>query len=97
MTFAVSRNSSHAKSFRRAKRENLSGACSYTIMKCGSISKDANKLRNSKMVNLREDIHPLTDFKRKTGDFLKKMRKTKRPVVLTVNGKAELVVQDAVS
>lgn len=49
------------------------------------------------MVNLREDIHPLTDFKRKTGDFLKKMRKTKRPVVLTVNGKAELVVQDAVS
>lgn len=28
---------------------------------------------------------------------MKKMRKTKRPVVLTVNGKAELVVQDAVS
>lgn len=49
------------------------------------------------MLNPSEDIHPLTDFKRKTGDFLKKMRKTKRPVVLTVNGKAELVVQDAVS
>jgi prevent-host-death family protein len=49
------------------------------------------------MVNLRQDIHPLTDFKRNTSDFLSKMRKTRRPVVLTVNGRAELVVQDAES
>jgi len=49
------------------------------------------------MVNLSEDIHPLTDFKRNTSDFLNQMRKTRRPVVLTVNGKAELVVQDAQS
>ncbi len=47
------------------------------------------------MVNLRQDIHPLTDFKRNTADFVKQMKKTKRPLVLTVNGKAELVVQDA--
>ena len=47
------------------------------------------------MVNLSEDIHPLTEFKRNTADFVKQMKKTKRPVVLTVNGKAELVVQDA--
>jgi len=49
------------------------------------------------MVSLTEDIHPLTDFKRNTVDFLKQMQKTKRPVVLTVNGKAEIVVQDAAS
>ena len=49
------------------------------------------------MVSLTEDIHPLTDFKRKTLDFVKQMQKTKRPVVLTVNGKAEIVVQDAAS
>jgi prevent-host-death family protein len=49
------------------------------------------------MLNLSQDIHPLTDFKRKTGDFMTRMKKTRRPVVLTVNGKAELVVQDAVS
>ena len=49
------------------------------------------------MVNLSQDIHPLTDFKRNTTDFVKQMKKTKRPVVLTVNGKAELVVQDAES
>jgi prevent-host-death family protein len=49
------------------------------------------------MVNLTKDIHPLTDFKRKTSDFMSRMKKTRRPVVLTVNGKAELVVQDAQS
>lgn len=37
----------------------------------------------------------LTEFKRDTSRFLKRLRSTKEPVVLTVNGKAELVVQDA--
>ena len=49
------------------------------------------------MINLSQDIRPLTDFKRNTSDFMSKMKKTRRPVVLTVNGKAELVVQDAKS
>lgn len=49
------------------------------------------------MVNLSEDIHPLTEFKRNTTGLVRKMKRTKRPVVLTVNGKAELVVQDASS
>jgi prevent-host-death family protein len=47
------------------------------------------------MLNLSRDIRPLTDFKRNTSDFLRRMKKTRRPVVLTVNGKAALVVQDA--
>jgi len=47
------------------------------------------------MVNLTEDIRPLTDFKRNTAGFVKLMTKTKRPVVLTVRGKAKLVLQDA--
>ena len=47
------------------------------------------------MIDLQEDIHPLTDFKRNTVGFLKQMKRNKRAVVLTVNGKAELVVQDA--
>jgi prevent-host-death family protein len=49
------------------------------------------------MINLHRDIHSLTDFKRNTNDFMKQMKETKTPVVLTVNGKAELVVQDAES
>ena len=46
-------------------------------------------------VKLADDIHPLTDFKRHTASLVKRMKKTRRPLVLTVNGKAELVVQDA--
>lgn len=49
------------------------------------------------MINLERDIHSLTDFKRNTNDFVRQMKETKAPVVLTVNGKAELVVQDAAS
>src|SRR5205823_7107568 len=52
---------------------------------------------NHPMINLHRDIHSLTDFKRKTNDFIKQMKETKTPVVLTVNGKAELVVQGAES
>jgi prevent-host-death family protein len=49
------------------------------------------------MMTLRRDIHSLTDFKRNTNDFVKQMKETRSPVVLTVNGKAKLVVQDAES
>jgi prevent-host-death family protein len=54
-------------------------------------------MRRLAMLNLSEDISPLTDFKRNTSDFVRQMKSTKRPVVLTVNGKAELVVQDVES
>lgn len=43
------------------------------------------------------DIHPLTDFLRNYREHLKRMKKGGRPHVLTVNGKAELVIQDAAS
>ena len=46
-------------------------------------------------MNLIEDIHSLTDFKRKTSEFLRQLKETGKPLVLTINGKAELVVQDA--
>lgn len=49
------------------------------------------------MIDLERDIHSLTDFKRHTSDFVRQMKETKAPLVLTVNGKAELVVQDAAS
>jgi len=37
----------------------------------------------------------LTTFRRRFGDFMKQIKKTKRPVVLTVKGKAAAAVQDA--
>ena len=42
-----------------------------------------------------EDIHSLTDFQRDTKTHIKTLKKTGRPAVLTVNGKATLIVQDA--
>ena len=49
------------------------------------------------MLDISKDIHSLSDFKRNTSEFLEQMRGSRRPVVLTINGKAELVVQDASS
>lgn len=47
------------------------------------------------MLDITHDIQSLTTFRRRSGDFMKQLKKTKRPVVLTVKGKAAAVVQDA--
>ena len=46
-------------------------------------------------LSITEDIRSITDLKRNTNAILKQINKTKRPVVLTVNGKAEVVLIDA--
>ena len=47
------------------------------------------------MLDITKDIQSLTTFRRRSGDFMRQLKKSKRPVVLTVKGKAEAVVQDA--
>ena len=47
------------------------------------------------MFDLTKDIQSLTTFRRRSGDFMKHLKKSKRPVVLTVKGKAAAIVQDA--
>jgi len=42
-----------------------------------------------------EDIGSLTDFARNTKAHLKRLKRTGRPELLTVNGKAEVVIQNA--
>ena len=49
------------------------------------------------MINLCQDIHPLSTFKRNTNQLITQMKNTGHPIVLTINGKAELVIQDATS
>lgn len=49
------------------------------------------------MFDITKDIHSVTTFRRNPGQFMKQLKKNKRPVVLTVKGKAEAVVQDAES
>ncbi|MCC6359440.1 MAG: type II toxin-antitoxin system Phd/YefM family antitoxin [Phycisphaerales bacterium] len=41
------------------------------------------------------DVHSLTDFLRNSKKHLQRLRKARRPALLTVNGKAAVVVQDA--
>jgi PHD/YefM family antitoxin component YafN of YafNO toxin-antitoxin module len=42
-------------------------------------------------------IHSLTDFLRNHKTHLTRLKETRKPEVLTINGKAELVIQDAES
>lgn len=48
------------------------------------------------MLDARE-IHALTDFLRNHKAHVARIKETKTPEVLTINGKAEIVVQDAES
>ena len=47
------------------------------------------------MLNIGKDIHSLTDFKRRTSELVEQLQQTKRPIVLTVNGRPAVVVQKA--
>ncbi len=47
------------------------------------------------MLDITTDIQSLTAFRRSSGAFMKHLKKSRRPLVLTVNGKAAAVVQDA--
>ncbi len=48
-------------------------------------------------MDITKDIHSVTTFRRNPGQFIKQLKKNKRPFILTVKGKAEAVVQDAAS
>ena len=49
------------------------------------------------MIDISKDIRSLSDFKRNTTEFVREMKESGNPLVLTVNGRSELVVQDATS
>jgi prevent-host-death family protein len=47
------------------------------------------------MLDITKDSQSLTTFRRRSGEFMKQLKKNKRPIVLTVKGKAAAIVQDA--
>jgi prevent-host-death family protein len=49
------------------------------------------------LLNITQDIQSLTTFRRRSAKFIRQLKKSKRPVVLTVRGRATAVVQDAES
>ena len=40
------------------------------------------------------DTYPLSDFQQSTREHIERLKESRRPTVLTVDGKPELVVQD---
>lgn len=48
------------------------------------------------MIDLRE-VRSVTEFQRNIKDYVGRLKEKRTPLVLTVNGRAELVVQDAES
>lgn len=48
-------------------------------------------------MRITRDIQSLSEFKQNASKLIKQVRETKEPMVLTVNGKAAVVVQDAES
>jgi prevent-host-death family protein len=44
------------------------------------------------MIDITQDIQPLTTFRNNSVKMLKQLKRTGRPIVLTVNGKAEAVI-----
>ncbi len=47
------------------------------------------------MIDLKRDIESLTGFMRKAPEHLRRMKKTGQPLILTIKGKAEYVIQEA--
>ena len=47
------------------------------------------------MIDFGKDVQSLSEFKKNSAEVMDRLRETGDPVVLTINGKARLVIQDA--
>lgn len=47
------------------------------------------------MIDMKSETESLSRFRRNTGEIVRQLKESGRPLVLTVDGRAELVVQDA--
>ena len=47
-------------------------------------------------ISISKDIEPLSEFRKKSADFIKRLKKDKQPIVLTQHGKSAAVLMDVV-
>ncbi len=45
-------------------------------------------------INIEDDIKPLSEFRANSANFIKHIKKTKRPLILTQHGKSSAVLVD---
>jgi len=45
-------------------------------------------------ISISKDIEPLSAFRKKSADFIKRLKKDKQPIILTQHGKSAAVLMD---
>lgn len=45
-------------------------------------------------ISISKDIEPLSEFRKKSADFMKRLKKDKQPIILTQHGKSAAVLMD---
>jgi prevent-host-death family protein len=45
-------------------------------------------------ISVSKDIEPLSEFRKKSADFIKRLKKEKQPIILTQHGKSAAVLMD---
>lgn len=45
-------------------------------------------------ISLSDDVEPLSEFRKKSADFVKRLKKDKQPILLTQHGKSAAVLMD---
>ena len=45
-------------------------------------------------ISISKDIEPLSEFRKKSADFIKRLKKEKQPIILTQHGKSAAVLLD---
>jgi prevent-host-death family protein len=45
-------------------------------------------------ISISKDIEPLSEFRKKSADFVKRLKKEKQPIILTQHGKSAAVLID---
>ena len=45
-------------------------------------------------ISISKDIEPLSEFRKKSADFVKRLKREKQPIILTQHGKSAAVLMD---
>jgi PHD/YefM family antitoxin component YafN of YafNO toxin-antitoxin module len=69
-------------------------SCFYSVF-CGTFKGALKTQHPETTFDITKDIQSMTAFRRNPVSFMKRLKKSRQPIILTVNGKAEAVVQDA--
>lgn len=62
-----------------------------------TVASNVDQRQMERLMRATHDIYNLSTFKRETAKIVRQLKRTRRPIVITIKGKPELVIQDAES